>query len=66
MNRRFYHILFPLLLIAASCTDQIPIDVDELAGEKIVVGITTSPLDISVSGNATRAQHIQDAEEVEW
>lgn len=60
--------IFFILLALTACTDH---DWEEsgkvdLMGEKILVGVSASPLDVSVSENATRALHVQDAEELPW
>ncbi len=67
MKKHTLYILFILLALTA-CTDH---DWEEsgkadLTGEKILVGVSASPLDVSVSENATRALHVQDAEELPW
>lgn len=65
--KRTLYILYILIALTA-CSDHEWMDVGGAdAGNEIKVGgIVTSPLEISVSENATRALHVQDAETVDW
>lgn len=65
--KRSIYILYILLFLTA-CSDHDWEDAGGAnAGDKILVGgLVTSPLEISVSENTTRALHVQDAETVDW
>lgn len=56
------------MVALTACSDHDWVDAGGAdAGNKIQVGgIVTSPLEITVSENATRALHVQDAETVSW
>lgn len=66
MKRILY--ILSILIAFTACRDR---DWVETGGAKAgdiinVGGVTSSPLKISVSENATRANHVQDAETVDW
>lgn len=65
--KRTLYIIYILIALTA-CSDHDWMDAGGAnADKKIQVGgLVTSPLEISVSENATRALHVQDAETVDW
>lgn len=64
--KRILYIIYILLAVTA-CTDhEWEEGGSDTASNKIVVGVTTSPLDITVSEAPTRAKQVRDAEEIEW
>lgn len=66
MKRLLYILNILLLVTACSEHDWMKESEEPASGNKIVVGVTTSPLDISVAEEATRVKQVQDAEEIDW
>lgn len=64
--KRIQYILLLFLLTACNDHEMIEGNGESVIGDKILVGVSTSPLDISVSYAPTRTKLIQDAEELPW
>lgn len=64
--KRVLYIIYILLAITACSDHEWEEGGSDIASNKIEVGVTTSPLDITVSEAPTRAKQVRDAEEVEW